>query len=44
MYDPILYFGQLLAGLGLLALQGVALWLTVEAGWWIYCKVTGKEY
>ena len=40
----ILQAGQLLAGLALLALQGVALWLVVEAGYWIYCKATGRTY
>ena len=40
----ILEAGQLLAGLALLALQGVALWLAVEAGYWIYCKATGRTY
>jgi hypothetical protein len=40
----ILEAGQLLAGLALLALQGVALWLAVEAGYWIYCKATGRSY
>lgn len=40
----ILYAGQMLAGLALLALQGVALWLAVEAGYWIYCKARGRIY
>ena len=40
----ILYAGQLLAGLALLALQGVALWGAVEGIYWIFCKATGRRY
>ena len=40
----ILYAGQMLAGLALLALQGVALWLAVEGIYWIYCKARGRSY
>lgn len=40
----ILQAGQLLAGLALLALQGVALWGAVEGIYWIYCKATGRKY
>lgn len=36
--------GQMFTGLALLALQGVALWLVVEAVYWIYCKVRGVRY
>jgi hypothetical protein len=36
--------GQMLAGLALLALQGVALWLVVEGIYWIYCKARGRSY
>ena len=42
--DLIYYTGGVILGLGLLALQGVALWLTIEAVYWIYCKLNGKEY
>ena len=42
--DMVLYTGQVLAGLAFLALQGVAVWLIIEAGWWIYTKLTGREY
>lgn len=42
--DMVLYTGQVVAGLAFLALQGVALWLAIEAGYWIYCKITKKEY
>jgi hypothetical protein len=26
------------------AVGGWLLWQAVEAGYWIYCKITGKEY
>ena len=42
--DAILYAGQLMAGLTLLAGAGVALWLGVEGAYWLYCKATGREY
>jgi len=42
--ETIYYFGSVLLGLGLLALQGVAVWFMIEAGWFIYTKLTGKEY
>ena len=40
----VLYAGQLLAGLALLALEGIALWGAVEGIYWIYCKATGRRY
>ena len=42
--DIVYYFGSIVLGLALLALQGVAVWLIIEAGWWIYTKLTGREY
>lgn len=42
--DTIEYFLSVWLGLGLLALQGVAVWLTIEGVYWIYCKINGKEY
>jgi hypothetical protein len=42
--ETVYYFGSVLLGLGLLALQGVAVWLMIEAGYFIYTKLTGKEY
>lgn len=42
--DIVYYFGSIFLGLALLALQGVAVWLMIEAGWWIYTKLTGREY
>ena len=42
--DTLYYFGSVVLGLGFLALQGVAVWLIIEAGWFIYTKLTGKEY
>ena len=40
----IVYAGQMLVGLALLALQGVALWGAVEGIYWIYCKATRRTY
>ena len=42
--DIVYYFGSVFLGLTLLALQGVAVWLIIEAGWFIYTKLTGREY
>lgn len=42
--DVILYAGQVVAGLAFLAVQGVALWLVIEAGYWLYCKARGIQY
>ena len=40
----ILYAGQVIVGLTILALEGVALWGAVEGIYWIYCKATGRRY
>lgn len=42
--ESIYYLGSIFLGLGLLALQGALAWLILEAGWFIYCKLTGREY
>lgn len=42
--DIVYYFGSIVLGLGFLALQGVAVWLMIEAGWYVYTKLTGREY
>ena len=42
--DLVYYTGGMILGLASLALQGVAVWLTVEGIYWIYCKLNGKEY
>lgn len=42
--DIVYYFGGIVAGLGLLVLQGIAALAIIEAGWWIYTKLTGREY
>lgn len=42
--DLIIYTAGVILGLGLLALQGIAIWLTIEAVYWIYCKLNHKEY
>jgi hypothetical protein len=40
----ILYTAQVIAGLTFLALQGLALWLAIEASYWLYCKATKRDY
>lgn len=42
--DLIYYFGSLILGLGFLVVQGLIAWALIEAGWWIYTKLTGQEY
>jgi hypothetical protein len=42
--NTLYYFASLFIGLGLLALQGLALWGLIEIGYWTYCKLTGKDY
>lgn len=42
--DAVLYFGQLVAGLGFLALSAVAFIAIIEGVWWLFAKATGREY
>lgn len=42
--DLILYAAQLAAGLGLIAVAGIALLAVIEGVWWLFCKATGREY
>ena len=35
---------QLMAGVILLAVEGVALWLVIEGAYWLFCKATGRAY
>lgn len=42
--DIVYYIGGIMAGFALLALQGLAAWAIIEAGWFIYTKLTGREY
>lgn len=40
----VLYLGWVLAVIGAYAFAGWLLWQVVEGVYWIYCKVTGKDY
>jgi len=42
--EDLLYIGSALLALGLWACALGALWAVVEGAWWLYSKVTGKEY
>jgi hypothetical protein len=46
--DPVMselaYLGSILLTLGAYAVAGWALWQLIEGGFWVYCKITGKEY
>jgi hypothetical protein len=42
--SELLYLGSVLLALAAYAVAGVALWLAVEGGYWIYCKATGRDY
>lgn len=42
--DIVYYIGGIFAGFGLLALQALIVWGIIEAGWFIYTKLTGREY
>ncbi len=43
MLEAIYALGALVMIAGYI-LAGVALWLTVEAVYWVYCKVRGIDY
>ena len=42
--SEVLYLGSVLFAIGAYAFAGWLLWKGVEVGYWIYCKVTGKNY
>lgn len=44
MNSDLLTVAQLALGIAILIAEGVALWLTVEGIYWVWCKATGKEY
>lgn len=44
MNQDLLYIGSVFAALiGLAALVGIS-WMMVEGIYWIYCKITGRNY
>jgi hypothetical protein len=42
--SELAYLGSILLTLGAYAVAGWALWQLIEGGFWIYCKITGKDY
>jgi hypothetical protein len=42
--SDLMYLASGLLAVGLWACALGALWITMEAGYWVYCKITGKEY
>lgn len=42
--NDLLYVGSVLLAVAAYGLAGWLLWQAVELGYWIYCKVTGKDY
>ena len=42
--SELVYLGSVLLTLTAYAVAGWALWQVVEGGYWVYCKLTGKEY
>jgi len=42
--SELAYLGSILLALGAYAVAGWALWQLIEGGFWVYCKITGKEY
>lgn len=44
MMNELLYLLSVLTALGLYAVAGVALWGAVEGVYWLWCKVTKRDY
>lgn len=42
--DALIYLLMVLLSLAAYALAGVALWVVIEGGYWLYCKITGRDY
>ena len=42
--DSLMYLLSVLLGLAAYAAAGVALWAAVEGGYYLFCKITGREY
>lgn len=44
MSEDILYLVSVLGSLIVLGAIGVASWIVVEGVYWLYCKLTGRDY
>jgi hypothetical protein len=42
--SEVIYLGSVLLTLTAYAVGVWALWQVVEGAYWVYCKLTGKEY
>jgi hypothetical protein len=42
--SELLYLLSVLLSLAAYAVAGVALWVAIEAGYWVYCKAKGIKY
>ena len=42
--SELAYLGSVLLAIGAYAFIGWALWQVVEGVYWVYCKITGKDY
>jgi fucose permease len=42
--SELAYFGSVLLAIGAYAVGGWLLWQAVEGVYWVYCKMTGKDY
>jgi hypothetical protein len=42
--DAVMYLLSVLLSLAAYALAGVALWVVIEGGYFIYCKLRGIKY
>jgi hypothetical protein len=42
--ESLIYLLSVLLGLAAYAVAGVALWVAIEAGYFIYCKLRGIKY
>jgi hypothetical protein len=42
--SDLAYLLSALLAVAAYVVAGIALWLVVEGGYWLWCKVTGREY
>ena len=42
--SELAYLLSVLLAIAAYAVAGVALWAGVEGGYWLWCKVTGRDY
>lgn len=42
--SELIYLGSILLSFAVYIVGALALWGVVEGGYWLYCKITGKDY